>query len=210
MATTLPPEPAAELRRAPVQARGRQTVQLILDSASALLADEGLGALNTNAIAARAGISVAALYRYFDGKLSILRQLAIAVEVERDDLIAMALASFAETPDWRTWVDGLVHRLADFRVEHAAGAELRTALMVIPELRELQREYDDQRVQVLTEAFLRRSPSLDPDAARTVASVALATNPPVLDRACRDGKVDRSVVAAQVTMLTALLGTLFD
>lgn len=198
------------MRRAPVQARGRQTVQLVLDSAAALIAEEGLGALNTNAVAARAGISIAALYRYFNGRLSILAQLAIGIETERDDLIAMGLASFSETPDWRTWVDELVHRLADFRVEHAAGAELRTAMTVIPELRELQREYDDRRVQVLTEAFLRRSPNLDPDAARTVATVALVTNPPVLDRACRDGSVDRSIVAAQVTMLTALLGTLFD
>lgn len=63
-------------RKMPKQERARQTVKAILEAAARILDEQGFGSANTNAIAARAGISVGSLYQYFPSKDAILAQLA--------------------------------------------------------------------------------------------------------------------------------------
>lgn len=58
-------------RRA-VQARSRNTVEAIIEAATRILARDGWGALNTNAIARVAGVSVGSVYEYFGNKQAIL------------------------------------------------------------------------------------------------------------------------------------------
>lgn len=65
-----PPE-----RRAPVQRRGRERVEAILDAAEAVIAEVGLEAATTNAIAERAGSSVGSLYHFFRNKDAIVHGL---------------------------------------------------------------------------------------------------------------------------------------
>ncbi|MDO9369158.1 MAG: helix-turn-helix domain-containing protein, partial [Sphingopyxis sp.] len=65
--------PAA--RRSPQQDRARQTQGRLLDVAGELLADVGIERISTNMIAARAGLSPPALYRYFDDKYAVLEAL---------------------------------------------------------------------------------------------------------------------------------------
>ena len=52
-------------RRAPVQIRSQQTVQRVLDAASALLPRVSLEEITTTRIAEEAGLSIGALYRFF-------------------------------------------------------------------------------------------------------------------------------------------------
>src|SRR5271154_1257425 len=66
-------------RREPVQKRSRARVDEILKAASELLADGGVDNLTTSAIAARTGIPIATIYRYFDDRDAI-----IAAYLDRD------------------------------------------------------------------------------------------------------------------------------
>lgn len=81
MATRVSPRPKvrakrkAPARRAPIQQRSTATVEAILEATTQILAREGLDALTTNAIAARAGISVGSLYQYFADKQAVLTAL---------------------------------------------------------------------------------------------------------------------------------------
>ncbi|MCU0626477.1 MAG: TetR/AcrR family transcriptional regulator [Gemmatimonadaceae bacterium] len=59
-------------RRAPVQRRGRERVETILDAAEAVISEVGLEAATTNAIAERAGSSVGSLYHFFPNKQAIV------------------------------------------------------------------------------------------------------------------------------------------
>src|SRR5579871_6369668 len=52
-------------RRRPRQARSRATWEAIVEAASQILERRGPDALNTNAIAERAGVSIGTLYQYF-------------------------------------------------------------------------------------------------------------------------------------------------
>ena len=62
--------------REPSQDRSRQKVELMLDAAVRILDKEGLKGLTTNAIAARAGVSIGTLYQFFPNKEAILDALA--------------------------------------------------------------------------------------------------------------------------------------
>ena len=62
--------------RAPVQKRGQQRVDAILDAAEAVFGEMGVEAATTNAIAERAGASVGSLYHFFANKDAILHALA--------------------------------------------------------------------------------------------------------------------------------------
>lgn len=62
-------------RRAPVQARSRQTVDRILHAAAAIADEEGVDAVTTRAIADRARVSSPSLYRFFADRDAILDEL---------------------------------------------------------------------------------------------------------------------------------------
>jgi AcrR family transcriptional regulator len=69
----IPSKPS--LRKKPVQARARATVDAILQAATYILAKEGPRKLTTNRIAERAGVNIASVYQYFPNKVAILAQL---------------------------------------------------------------------------------------------------------------------------------------
>lgn len=68
---------APSTRRTPLQARSSETVQTILDSTSALLAQTPFDQITTSRIAEAAGISVGALYRFYNDKQEIFDAIAV-------------------------------------------------------------------------------------------------------------------------------------
>jgi AcrR family transcriptional regulator len=63
-------------RRAPKQDRAHLKIDLIFEASMHLLDNIEISGLTTNAIAAKAGISIGTLYQYFDGKNAILDALS--------------------------------------------------------------------------------------------------------------------------------------
>ncbi|MHC0612239.1 TetR/AcrR family transcriptional regulator [Komagataeibacter oboediens] len=76
-------------RKWPCQARSRATVDAILE-ATALLLEEGKPC-STNAIAERAGVGIATLYQYFDGRDGVIVALSRQVRVRLAHTVASAL-----------------------------------------------------------------------------------------------------------------------
>ena len=64
-------------RRLPIQQRGLKTVLRILDAASSLLPEMPLDDVTTRRIAAEAGVSIGALYRFFPDKQAIIDAVAV-------------------------------------------------------------------------------------------------------------------------------------
>ena len=91
-------------RKSAKQARSARTIEAILEAAAHILETEGLGAYNTNAIAARAGASIGSLYQYFGSKDAITMAL---ISAESGRLVA-ALESAARLTDPHAALDAMI------------------------------------------------------------------------------------------------------
>lgn len=83
---------AIDQRKLPLQGRSVDTCAVILEAAATIIASKGLAALNTNLVAARAGVSVGSLYQYFPGKEAILAALIRKLRCAMLDNIEKAVA----------------------------------------------------------------------------------------------------------------------
>lgn len=168
-ATTREPE-----RRVPSGARGVRRRNLILDTAAKLLATDGIEAVNTNAIAARAGISVGSVYQYFANKVDILTALGeIYLSQLRDNTVA-ALEQDLSDSDLSAVVDRVIDPMIAFERAHPAFGALLSAPEVGGTLQASALQVDT-RVLHTIEALLRRLRSgIDTHQARRVALVTKA------------------------------------
>ena len=81
------------VRKAPGQARSKETVNVILEASARILESEGLRGFNTNAVAVKAGVSVGSLYQYFPNKDAILLALIKSFEDATQGAILEAVRS---------------------------------------------------------------------------------------------------------------------
>lgn len=113
-------------RRAPLQARSVHTVQRVLDAASALLSQTPLEEVTTTRIAAEAGLSIGALYRFFPDKQTIIDAIAVRhveqfkLSLEQSVMVALE----AELEDLATFnparvLDSVVDAYIVYLDEHA-------------------------------------------------------------------------------------------
>lgn len=114
-----------EPRKQPRQHRSRSKVEAILAAAADLCAGRGLEALTTNAVAARAGVSIGSLYQYFPGKEALVAAL---IRAERANLL-QAVEGMVSSDDTQTVIqlaDNLIgltlaHHLERPALTHALG-----------------------------------------------------------------------------------------
>ncbi|MEN4198186.1 TetR/AcrR family transcriptional regulator [Serratia marcescens] len=108
--------------REPQQERGRQRVQTILDSAAAIVAQDGLAALSMQRLAKHAKTSIGSMYHFFPDRHAVIKALADRHTESIEALVRdMALASDDE---WRRLsAEAVIQRLfspyAQYLREHA-------------------------------------------------------------------------------------------
>lgn len=196
---------AARLRRRPVQQRSKRTVERICTAASEILAQEGLEALTTNAVAARAGVSINAVYSYFPDKYAIMLELFRLSEARRSEALAPYVLEAAHTDDWRGLVRRTTLAAARLRVQDSDYLALRPVINAVSELRAAQREVDDSTVQRVAATLRKRQPGLTKKQAQRVAIVVSITLTAALDEATRDGKVHRALLDEAIRMVELYL-----
>jgi AcrR family transcriptional regulator len=108
MTASTPPAP----RRRPKQRRSQEIVAAILEAGRRLLGEEGPGALTTNRIAERAGVSIGSVYRYFPNKAAVVA--AICEDETRQEASQLADATW---PFETLSLEEALERLVDFQVE---------------------------------------------------------------------------------------------
>jgi AcrR family transcriptional regulator len=177
MASTAP----ALWRRAPVQPRGRERVERILDAAGALLDEGGWEALNTNAVAKRAGVPVGSVYQYFDGKDAVARALALR-SLERLDAVVAGLMPRGPF-DWVRLSDRFVETLARFWREEPGyrGGWLALA----GGLREAESALDAELAARVGRLIAEAAPRLAERRRREVAAAIVIVMGPLLSQAAR-------------------------
>lgn len=123
-----------KVRKTPRQSRAKETVDLILEAAAHILKRSGYEALNTNALARKAGVSVGSIYQYFPGKEAIVAAL-IRQLLETDQ--ALFERCFRETAHGS--LPEKAHRLLEVFVDlHFQDGDLRRVIYEqVPQVRAL-------------------------------------------------------------------------
>jgi AcrR family transcriptional regulator len=109
---------AARAAREPQQERSRETVERILEAAEQEIGSRGLAAAGTRAIAARAGLSVGALYRFFPDKDAIVEALTRRYLADLTPAYAATVADVAPGTDLARVVATLVRQAAELQLAH--------------------------------------------------------------------------------------------
>jgi AcrR family transcriptional regulator len=118
---TAPEAPAADaFRRRPRQSRGQARVELLLDAAAAVIAEQGLQAATAEAIALRAKTAKGSLYQFFPNRDAVLAALALRYA---DEMRAIHERAFPMDPHGvplDRLIDRIVKPLAEFHDTHPA------------------------------------------------------------------------------------------
>ena len=83
-----PALPTDRLRNAPMQARSRERLRRVLDAADEVLSRDGADVFTTTRVAARAGVPIGSVYRFFPDKEAIVEALALRYWSDFEDLVA--------------------------------------------------------------------------------------------------------------------------
>ncbi|MDB5709042.1 MAG: Transcriptional regulator [Sphingomonas bacterium] len=180
------------LRKTPVQPRAHVTIEQIIEAAAQVIEERGLLGYNTNAVAARAGVSIGSLYQYFPGKDAIMLALARReTKALRSDIYDARLDAGSR--------EALI-RLIDAAVRHQLRRPTLARVIDLEEER-LARDADETVAHALREAFdgaLRR-PGM-----RRLAETALAVDDLIaivtgmIDAAAMRGERDAPALARRV------------
>ncbi len=127
----------------PKQERGMRTFEKLLQSAQSILQESGIEALNSNAIAEGAGVTIPVFYQYFGDKYALLAVLGHRLTEAQNKLYVDSAAKSAEITKSREEqfeTDSLKLLQETYRVTAAfAGSRaLLISLRALPELTEIR------------------------------------------------------------------------
>jgi len=108
-------------RKAPSQPRSTQTVEAILTAAAHILERHGLEGYTTNAIAAKAGVSIGSLYQYFPTKDAVTVAL---IDREMAGVVDEATQALTQTDR-----DAALRQLIEVAVRHQLRRPALAALL---------------------------------------------------------------------------------
>ena len=106
------------MRAQPQQARSQETVDRILLAADHEVGERGVAGASTTRIAARAGLSVGALYRFFPDKAAVADALAARYLEAVTPAYADAVGEVTSLGDLDQVLAVLVRRAAELQVQH--------------------------------------------------------------------------------------------
>lgn len=108
------------VRRVPQGERGRRRVALILEAAELELAEVGYDNLTTNAVAARAGISIGSIYQFYPNKEALVEALAERYHAEMRALYDRLFSALDPELTVRQMIDHLIDPLVAYNVSNKA------------------------------------------------------------------------------------------
>lgn len=198
------------MRTVPRQQRARAAVNRILRATGELLDDAGFDALTTTAVAERADVNIATLYRYFPDKFALIEALALAIETERFEKVGPMLIAFGGSSDWRRDLRAIFEKLLDLRVKRTGMKGLRRALHSAPQLWVTERQGFSRMAERLAIALRTRAPALTQARAELIAVTLLTMLVGLLDQAMLEPAQRRAVVREGTVALERYLAPYLD
>ena len=149
-------------RVSPQQERAIQTRDRLLDIAGELLGEVGIERISTNMIAARAGVSPAALYRYFKDKYAVLEALGRRL-MERQNQVLYAWLhahKMGGVDELGAHVEDLLRATADVTSREPGGVWIERALRAVPQLAHVRVESHREVTDAMLEVYAPLLPNV--------------------------------------------------
>ena len=106
--STRVPSTCASMRKAPLQARSRETVEVIIRAGARVLGELGWSGFTTNKVAEAAGVSIGSVYQYFPDKLALIDSIR---HRHLDDVLTVMRGMEQAKPSANELVEHLVRGL---------------------------------------------------------------------------------------------------
>ena len=196
-------------RRPPQQDRARQTRERLLDVAGELLAEVGIERISTNMIAARAGLTPPALYRYFGDKYAVLEALGRRLMERQNAVLDAWLARHgpAGNAGIADHIDELLSENAAVTRAEPGAVWILRSLHASPQLVHVRLESHRHVAGRLTDAYLPYLPGIDRDTLWPRLRLAVEIGFAVDEMLYEEDRVSAGAASAQVAAMlrTALL-----
>ncbi|MFZ4760893.1 MAG: TetR/AcrR family transcriptional regulator [Burkholderiaceae bacterium] len=211
----LPDEASAQLngarmRTVPRQQRARAAVNRILRATGELLDETGFDSLTTTAVAERADVNIATLYRYFPDKFALVEALALALETERHEKTQPLLLAFGTSNDWRRELRALVEKLLDLRLKRSGVKGMRHALHAAPPLWTAERADFARMAERIAGAMRSRAPTMTAHRAELVSRTVVSMLIGLLDWGMAEPEQRRIIVREGMVALERYLAPYLD
>lgn len=185
----------------PLQARSIATFTQILEAASAILAEKGIQALNTNLVAETAGVNIGTVYHYFPDKTAILVELFRRDQERRSLKVRAELESLLTTDDLEAWGKSVIEAARSLRSEFPEAVPLRRAFRSVPELVILDKEDTEESVAFFANILCQRFPHLSRARAELSSQLIFSVAATLLDNAVGDAQNEDLLIEEGTRML---------
>ena len=155
----------------PQQGRSVETVSRILDAGWSLLAEVGIEGFSTNAVAKQAGVNIGTVYRYFDDKFAIVRELMVGESNRRMQALASLLRELQETDDLHLWAMKVLEEIRALFQAEPRSIPLEVTVRSLPQFRDFIEEADANFATAISSVLAYRRPELGEVRCRTRAGV---------------------------------------
>jgi AcrR family transcriptional regulator len=143
-------------RRLPSQARSRARVQRLLDTADALIGEDGFSALTIPLLASSAHVPVGSIYQFFPDKSAIVDAVAARYMQQFLDELGLLSDRIARLR-WESAVETVIEHFAGMYRAHPTFCELWLNGNLSPGARERDRRNNDDLAAVLAIALKQRA-----------------------------------------------------
>jgi AcrR family transcriptional regulator len=189
------------MRHKPIQQRGEERVEQILDATVKLALEVGADSITTNHVARRADINVGTVYHFFKDKFEIFRAVIgrtiSALDEEIDEAVSKPVASDVE------WLDRLLDAHERFWFDNKGAIRLWLDCARTPEVRSLWVDYYDKRIPEYARALKEHCPHIPAFRRQAVAVMLNDAMMVALDEAIIEVKTkrEREVILREIRFL---------
>lgn len=187
----------------PSQPRARRTRERILDATAELLGEQGVERISTNTIAARAGVTPPALYRYFPNKYAVMRAcgqrlLSVQNEVFHRWLAGLPARRPGEPPVSAEQGRRLLEETFEVTRRQRGALYILRALRAVPSLQGVRLASHHEVADALSCALTGRAPGDSTDPAWITARLGVEMGYAAIEMALEEEDLDFSAIAARL------------
>ncbi len=190
------------IKRAPRQKRAVETYERILDVSTRLLTDVGFESMTTNLIAAKAGIKVPTLYRYFPNKYAVMMELGNRLMQAQNLIIEQWLDRSEANREPGALIEDIEFLIAGtIRVTRAEPGALAIslALRAVPALQDVRLSSHRMMTDVVTDRISARLIGIGRDLLWPRIRLSLDLVYAAVEMALEEPRVDDELIATETT-----------